>query len=79
VVQALISTMHDNDVREQPELVTAGTVLPANLDVTNPPSPALPFKPNRYLVLAIGLGSGVLMALFTKLAMRARTVSGAVN
>jgi len=79
VVQTLISTMHDIDTRNQPETLTASTVLPANLDVTNPPSAGVPFQPNRYLALAIGLGAGILLAGITRFLMRVRTIAGAVN
>jgi uncharacterized protein involved in exopolysaccharide biosynthesis len=77
-LQALVNKLADVDIRTRAQPVTLRQKLPLNLDVLDPPSlPQAPSGPNPWLILSMGLGAGIVLAIFTTLVMRARSAPAA--
>jgi hypothetical protein len=79
-LQALVNKLADVDIQTRAQSLVFRPKLPLNLDVMDPPSlPQVPSGPNRWLILSMGLGTGIALAVFTKLAMRVRSASRTVS
>jgi uncharacterized protein involved in exopolysaccharide biosynthesis len=73
-LQALINKLADADIQTRAQPPVFRETLPLNLEVLDPPSlPRSPSGPNPWMILSMGLGTGIVLAIFTKLAMRARS------
>jgi hypothetical protein len=72
-LQALVNKLADADIQARAQPLVFRRKLPLNLDVLDPPSlPRVPSGPNPWMILSMGLGTGIVLAILTKLAIRAR-------